>query len=111
VQIAHTVNGALGISGRRNGLHKVPGVGKIIGRYVATNAAEYEEFKARYYEQSGKKDDAPGEYVGYRLASSTRLESILAAGPRIQILKELDGYVRTVTITCSSARLGATIPT
>jgi hypothetical protein len=74
-------------------------VGKIIGRYVATNAAEYEKFKARYYELSGKKDDATGEWIGYRtriVHMGVRLESILAAGPRNQLLKELDGYVRTV---------------
>ena len=74
-------------------------VGKIIGRYVATNAAEYEKFKARYYELSGKKDDATGGYVGYRtriVHMGLRLESILPAGPRSQLLKELDGYVRTV---------------
>jgi hypothetical protein len=74
-------------------------VGKIIGRYVATNAGEYEKFKARYYELSGKKDDATGEWIGYRtriVHMGVRLESILAAGPRNQLLKELDGYVRTV---------------
>src|SRR6266851_3567290 len=74
-------------------------IGKIIGRYVATNAAEYEKFKARYYELSGEKDDATGEYVGYRtriVHMGLRLESILPAGPRSQLLKELDGYVRTV---------------
>src|SRR6266446_526574 len=74
-------------------------IGKIIGRYMATNAAEYEKFKARYYELSGKKDDVTGEYVGYRtriVHMGVRLESILTAGPRGQLLKELDGYVRTV---------------
>ncbi|MGB7492923.1 MAG: hypothetical protein WBR26_05610 [Candidatus Acidiferrum sp.] len=74
-------------------------VGKIIGRYVATNEVEYEQFKGRYHELSGKKDDATGEYVGYRtriVHMGARLESILAAGPRSQLLKELDGYVRTV---------------
>jgi hypothetical protein len=74
-------------------------VGKIIGRYVAANAAEYEQFKTRYYELSGKKDDATGAYIGYRtriIHMGIRLESILAAGPRNQLLKELDGYVRTV---------------
>ena len=74
-------------------------VGRIIGRYVATNATEYEKFKARYYELSGKKDDATGEYVGYRtriVHMALRLESILPAAPRTQLLKELDGYVRTV---------------
>lgn len=74
-------------------------VGKIIGRYVAANAVEYEQFKTRYYELSGKKDDATGAYIGYRtriVHMGIRLESILAAGPRNQLLKELDGYVRTV---------------
>ena len=74
-------------------------VGKIIGRYVATNVTEYEKFKARYYELSGKKDDATGEYIGYRtriVHMGVRLESILPAGPRSQLLKELDGYVRIV---------------
>jgi hypothetical protein len=40
-----------------------------------------------------------------------RLESILAAGPRSQLLKELDGYVRIVIGHMLSAHLGATIPT
>jgi hypothetical protein len=74
-------------------------VGKIIGRYVAKNAVEYEKFKARYHELSGKRDATTGEYTGYRtriVHMGARLESILSAGPRNELLKELDGYVRTV---------------
>jgi hypothetical protein len=74
-------------------------VGKIIGRYVAKNAVEYERFKTRYHELSGKKDSATREHMGYRtriVHMGARLESILPAGPRNALLKELDGYVRTV---------------
>lgn len=74
-------------------------VGKIIGRYVAKNMVEYEKFKARYYELSGKKDTSTGEYTGYRtriVHMGARLESILPFGPRNELLRELDGYVRTV---------------
>jgi hypothetical protein len=78
---------------------KAEQVGKIIGRYVAKNALEYEKFKARYHELSGKRDSATREHTGYRtriVHMGARLESILPAGPRNALLKELDGYVRTV---------------
>lgn len=74
-------------------------VGKLIGRYVAKNAVEYENFKARYHELSGKKDPATGEYTGYRtriVHMGRRLENMLPAGPRNDLLHELDTYVRTV---------------
>ena len=73
-------------------------VGRIIGRYVAKNAVEYEKFKARYYELSGKRDTA-GKYTGYRtriVHMGQKLESILPFGPRNELLRELDGYVRAV---------------
>jgi len=78
---------------------KADKVGKIIGRYVAKNSVEYEKFKARFHELSGKRDSATGEYTGYRtriVHMGARLENILPAGPRNELLKELDGYVRTV---------------
>jgi hypothetical protein len=74
-------------------------VGKIIGRYVAKDAVEYEKFKARYFELSGKKDTTTGEYTGYRtriVHMGQKLESILPFGPRNDLLRELDSYVRTV---------------
>jgi len=78
---------------------KADEVGKIIGRYVAKNAVEYEKFNARYHELSGKRDSATGEYTGYRtriVHMGARWENILPAEPRNELLKELDGYVRTV---------------
>jgi hypothetical protein len=74
-------------------------VGKIIGRYIAKDAVEYEKFKARYHELSGKRDPTTKEYTGYRtriVHMGERLENMLSAGPRNELLKELDGYVRTV---------------
>jgi hypothetical protein len=78
---------------------KAEDVGKIIGRYVAKNSVEFEKFKTRYHELSGKRDPATGEYTGYRtriVHMGERLESILPAGARNELLKELDGYVRIV---------------
>lgn len=78
---------------------KAEDVGKLIGRYVAKNAIEYERFKARHRELSGEKNSATGEYTGYRtriVHMGARLETILPPGPRNELLKELDGYVRTV---------------
>jgi hypothetical protein len=78
---------------------KAEDVGKIIGRYVATNAAEYAKFKARYHDLSGKQDPNTREYTGYRtriVHMGQRLEDILPAGPRNELLQELDTYVRTV---------------
>ncbi|HKS81550.1 MAG TPA: hypothetical protein VJR23_08580 [Candidatus Acidoferrales bacterium] len=74
-------------------------VAKTIGRYVAKNSTEYENFKSRYCELSGKKDSNTGAHIGYRtriVHMGERLERILPSGPRQSLLKELDGYVRTV---------------
>jgi hypothetical protein len=74
-------------------------VAKIIARYVAKNVAEYERFKARYVELSGKRDPVTKEQTGYRtliVHMGQRLEAILPTAARNELLKELDGYARTV---------------
>lgn len=74
-------------------------VAKVIGRYVASNSVQYEHFKRRYEELSGKRDPVSGDHVGYRtriVHMGQRLEDILPTASRNDLLKELDGYVRTV---------------
>jgi hypothetical protein len=78
---------------------RAPDVAKIIGRYVAKDKVEYEQFKARHEELSGGRDPKTREYTGYRtrvVHMGARLENILPTGQRNELLKELDGYVRAV---------------
>lgn len=41
-------------------------VGKIVARYAAANQSEYIKLLDRFFELTGKKDDATGRPIGYR---------------------------------------------
>lgn len=75
-------------------------VKKVIARYVARNAAEYNKILDRFFELTGKKDDNTGRIIGYRtrlVHMGERLEDIVPdAHKRLELMVELDGYIRSV---------------
>lgn len=72
-------------------------VKKTIGRYCATNKAEYDSVLERLYELTGKKDDA-GMHVGLRtriVHIGARIEDLVPEeSARRELFLELDGYIR-----------------
>lgn len=75
-------------------------VAKIVSRYVAKDAAEYERLKERFFELTGKRDPLTKAFTGYRtriIHIGDRLERIVPElEKRTALLKELDGYIRSV---------------
>lgn len=75
-------------------------VRKIVARYNAANQAEYNKLLDRFFELTGKKDDATGHHIGYRtriVHMGNRIEDILPDLPdRKNLFVELDGYMKRV---------------
>lgn len=75
-------------------------VKKVIARYAAHSAADYNKILDRFLELTGKKDENTGRIIGYRtrlVHMGERLEDIVPeADKRLDLMVELDGYIRTI---------------
>ena len=74
-------------------------VKKVIARYIATNASEYDRLLDRFFELTGKKD-ASGRQVGYRtcvIHMGKRIEDLVPDDlARTALFLELCGYIKGV---------------
>lgn len=75
-------------------------VKKVIARYAARSATDYNKILDRFLELTGEKDENTGRIVGYRtrlVHMGERLEDIVPeADRRLELMVELDGYIRSV---------------
>ncbi len=79
---------------------KFADVSKIIARYVAKDAKEYDELLERFNDLTGRKDKATGEIVGLRtriIHLGNKLESLLPDDTSINLLfHEFQIYIKSV---------------
>jgi len=83
-----------------NEYRKFEEVKKIIARYVARNAADYDALLNRFRELTSKQEETTGRQIGYRtlmVHMGKRLEDIVPdVEQRKCLFLELDKYIRAV---------------